>query len=165
VTNTTDFQLTQLTANEFPANPVWSNGYELRNVRVVGYNAGGSVVATSTAIDTDTQGTQTTFTFGSTELANFAGVNIRKFRLLYRNQNNTWSTGMRLLSFDAIQDTTPPTVSSINRVTSAQTNAASVDYTVTFSEDVTGVGTSDFTLTSTGTASGMIASVTPVSAS
>ncbi|NRQ41595.1 DUF4347 domain-containing protein [Rheinheimera sp. YQF-2] len=148
VTNTTDFQLTQLTANEFPANPVWSNGYELRNVRVVGYNAGGSVVATSTAIDTDTRGAQTTFTFGSTELANFAGVNIRKFRLLYRNQNNTWSTGMRLLSFDAIQDTTDPTISSVTSGTANGTYKVGdvISLQVNFSENVIVTGTPQLTL-------------------
>lgn len=148
VTNTTDFQLTQLTANEFPANPVWSNGYELRNVRVVGYNAGGSVVATSTAIDTDTRGAQTTFTFGSTELANFAGVNIRKFRLLYRNQNGTWSTGMRLLSFDAIQDTTDPTISSVTSSTANGTYKVGdvISLQVNFSENVIVTGTPQLTL-------------------
>ncbi|MCS6153776.1 DUF4347 domain-containing protein [Shewanella baltica] len=148
VTNTTDFQLTQLTANEFPANPVWSNGYELRNVRVVGYNAGGSVVATSTAIDTDTQGAQTTFTFGSTELASFAGVNIRKFRLLYRNQNNTWSTGMRLVSFDATQDTTPPTISAVTSSTANGTHKVGdvVSIQVNFDESVTVTGAPQLTL-------------------
>jgi gliding motility-associated-like protein len=53
-----------------------------------------------------------------------------------------------------------PTVSSINRVTAATSNAVSVDYTVTFSENVTGVVASDFTLTPTGTASGTVASIT-----
>jgi len=54
-----------------------------------------------------------------------------------------------------------PSVSSINRVgASALTNASSVNYTVTFSESVTGVDASDFTLTSTGTGSGTIAGVT-----
>ena len=54
-----------------------------------------------------------------------------------------------------------PSVSSINRVgASALTNASSVNYTVTFSESVTGVDVSDFTLTSTGTGSGTIAGVT-----
>ena len=57
-------------------------------------------------------------------------------------------------------DMTAPNVSTINRVTSALTNAASVQYTVTFSESVTGVDTSDFTLTATGTASGTVYSIT-----
>ncbi len=59
---------------------------------------------------------------------------------------------------DAVGDTTPPTVSSINRVNAATSNATSVQYTVTFSESVTGVGTSDFSLT--GTATGAITGVT-----
>jgi large repetitive protein len=57
-----------------------------------------------------------------------------------------------------------PSVISIVRAASASANVASsatsVDYTVTFSESVTGVDASDFSLTTTGTASGAIASVT-----
>ncbi len=59
-----------------------------------------------------------------------------------------------------VVDGIAPTVTSINRVNSDPTNATSVDYTVTFSESVTGVGISDFSLTSTGTASGTISSIT-----
>ena len=61
-------------------------------------------------------------------------------------------------------DTTPPTVSSSVRAGGAPalTNASSVDFTVTFSESVTGVDTTDFTLTTTGTIAS--ASVTSVSA-
>ena len=43
-------------------------------------------------------------------------------------------------------DHTAPTVSSINRVGAASTNASTVQWTVTFSESVTGVDTSDFAL-------------------
>ena len=48
-------------------------------------------------------------------------------------------------------DTTPPTVSSIKRASSNPTNTTgNVDWTVTFSENVIGVDTSDFALASTG---------------
>lgn len=57
-----------------------------------------------------------------------------------------------------------PSVSSIVRANSASATVAGsatlVDYTVTFSESVTGVDTSDFALTTTGTAAGTIASIT-----
>jgi len=58
-------------------------------------------------------------------------------------------------------DAVAPTVTSINRQTPAETptNATSLVYRVTFSENVTGVDISDFTLTTTGTATGTIASV------
>ena len=56
-----------------------------------------------------------------------------------------------------------PSVASIVRTAGAsstvQTSAASVSYTVTFDQSVTGVNASDFTLSATGTASGSIASV------
>jgi hypothetical protein len=59
---------------------------------------------------------------------------------------------------------TVPSVSSVVRTGGASAtvngSASSVSYTVTFSESVTGVDASDFSLTETGTASGSIASVT-----
>jgi predicted RNA-binding protein with TRAM domain len=60
-------------------------------------------------------------------------------------------------------DKTTPTVVSILRADPNPTSAASVNFTVTFSEDVTGVDASDFSLTVTGAISG--ASVTGVSGS
>jgi hypothetical protein len=56
-------------------------------------------------------------------------------------------------------DTTAPTVSSINRVGSTPTNAASVQFTVTFSEAVSGVATSSFAVTVTGSATGTVSGV------
>lgn len=62
-------------------------------------------------------------------------------------------------------DTTPPNVISINRKTPAQeiTNSNTLIYTITFSETVTGVDKYDFSLTTTGTAAGNIASVSAAS--
>ncbi|WP_170133428.1 DUF4347 domain-containing protein, partial [Undibacterium pigrum] len=59
-------------------------------------------------------------------------------------------------------DGVPPTAVSINRAAGASTvtNASSVNFTITFSESVNGVDASDFLFTTTGTASGSIASVT-----
>ena len=47
-------------------------------------------------------------------------------------------------------DTTAPIVTSITRLNPSPTNLASVDFTVTFSESVTGVATTDFDLTASG---------------
>ncbi|MBV5345583.1 MAG: hypothetical protein JZU63_08700, partial [Rhodoferax sp.] len=52
-----------------------------------------------------------------------------------------------------IDKTAPALISSV-RVNASPTNAASVDFTVSFSESVTGVDASDFTLTKTGAISG-----------
>jgi len=60
-------------------------------------------------------------------------------------------------------DNTPPTVDSSERADADPTSAGSVDFTVTFSEPVSGVDTSDFTLMTTGGISGT--SVTGVSPS
>ncbi|HUW63072.1 MAG TPA: immunoglobulin-like domain-containing protein [Candidatus Bathyarchaeia archaeon] len=59
-------------------------------------------------------------------------------------------------------DVTAPTVVSITRVHDTPTNRATVDYTVTFSEPVTGVDALDFTVPVTGSVTG--ASVSAVSA-
>jgi predicted outer membrane repeat protein len=63
-------------------------------------------------------------------------------------------------AYETYGETAPPNVVSILRADPSPTNAASVDYTVTFSEAVTGVGVSDFTLTLSGITG---ASVTGVS--
>ena len=62
-----------------------------------------------------------------------------------------------------IIDTIAPTVQSINRVGTTPTNAASVSWTVLFSESVTGVDASDFALVTTGAVTG--ATITTVSGS
>jgi hypothetical protein len=53
-------------------------------------------------------------------------------------------------------DTTPPTVSSINRVATSPTNATSVAWTVTFSESVSGVDATDFSLVRSGVTGGTL---------
>src|SRR5262249_31183522 len=57
-------------------------------------------------------------------------------------------------------DKVNPTVSSIVRAGSNPTNAASVDFTVTFSENVTGVDTGDFALATSGVSGTSISGVT-----
>ncbi|MBW7918314.1 MAG: hypothetical protein H3C52_03295 [Anaerolineales bacterium] len=62
-------------------------------------------------------------------------------------------------------DDPAPFVASITRANANPTSALSANFTVTFSEDVTGVDQSDFTLTKTGNLSGFsVASVTPADA-
>jgi hypothetical protein len=56
-------------------------------------------------------------------------------------------------------DPNAPTVLSSNRANSNPTNAASVSFTVTFSESVTGVDTNDFALTTTGLTGAAITNV------
>jgi hypothetical protein len=65
-------------------------------------------------------------------------------------------------SYEYEPDTITPTVVSVTRADANHTNAASVNFTVTFSVYVTGVGVSDFSLTTTGVSG---ASVTGVSGS
>jgi DNA/RNA endonuclease G (NUC1) len=62
-------------------------------------------------------------------------------------------------------DRNAPGVSSVTRADANPTNAASVHYTVTFTQDVTGVDTSDFALTTTGVTGASVTGVSPVNAS
>ncbi|MBK4719672.1 DUF4347 domain-containing protein, partial [Azospirillum sp. YIM DDC1] len=81
------------------------------------------------------------------------------------NDGETTSTARTsTITLGTVVDTTPPTVSSIAVSGSPVATASSVTYTVTFSEDVSGVDAADFTLATTGTASGTIGTVTQVSA-
>ncbi|MGH8897606.1 MAG: fibronectin type III domain-containing protein, partial [Egibacteraceae bacterium] len=56
-------------------------------------------------------------------------------------------------------DSAAPTVASINRATASPTNAASVQWTVTFSKSVSGVDAGDFVLAPTGVTGAAISSV------
>ena len=56
-------------------------------------------------------------------------------------------------------DKTAPSVTSINRATASPTNASSVDFTVTFSESVTGVASNDFSILMSGVSGATIANV------
>ena len=69
--------------------------------------------------------------------------------------NVTWTTGSC-----APVDTTPPQVNSINRGSGSPTNASSVNWNVTFSESVSGVDSSDFSLAASGLTGAAITSVT-----
>jgi hypothetical protein len=60
---------------------------------------------------------------------------------------------------NVIVDTAAPSVTSITRLNPSPTNLASVDFTVTFSEAVTGVDTGDFALTTTGVTGASISGV------
>ena len=64
-----------------------------------------------------------------------------------------------------ILDTVVPTVTSIVRADASPTNAPTINFEVTFSEDVTGVATTDFVVTTAGTATGSVSMLSPVSAS
>ena len=56
-------------------------------------------------------------------------------------------------------DHTPPVVVSIIRVGASPTNASSLQFAVTFSENVTGVNLTDFAVPATGTAAGLLSSL------
>lgn len=63
---------------------------------------------------------------------------------------------------EVVVDTVAPSVTSIVRAGGSPSNSGSVSYTVTFSEDVSGVDASDFDVTFGGTVTGTLASVIQV---
>ncbi|HEX5791708.1 MAG TPA: DUF4347 domain-containing protein, partial [Rheinheimera sp.] len=136
------FQLTNVVAGEFPGSHTFSS------VKVIGYVSGGGTIE-STAITSDTAAANTfTFTSGS-QLSNFVGVNLTKFRLAFVNAGGSNLTYMTLNSFDAIQDSTPPTISSVNSSTANGTYKVGdvISVQVNFSESVTvASGTPQLTL-------------------
>jgi large repetitive protein len=62
-------------------------------------------------------------------------------------------------SVTPVTDSTPPYVTAIDRADASPTNASSLHWTVTFSESVTGVDTSDFALARTGITGGSVTGV------
>ncbi|MCU8013901.1 Ig-like domain-containing protein [Shewanella sp. SM74] len=114
------FQLANVVAGEFPGSHTFSS------VKVIGYVSGGGTIE-STAITSDT-GAANTFTFISgSQLSNFVGVNLTKFRLAFVNAGGSNLTYMTLNSFEAEPaDNTGPTIGAIsnqNIVTGGDTGA------------------------------------------
>ena len=101
-------------------------------------------------------GTSGTQTFDKwTAQANFESTN-NPLCFNAINGNRTFSA-----NYIASTDTTPPTVTSINRSGTSPTNTTgNVTWTVVFSESVTGVGTGDFTLANAGLSGPAIGTVT-----
>ena len=157
-TTISSFQLTAITF-EIAVNA------DTFDVTVTGYS-GATLVATSTTTNTNGGTVGNPYTVNlTTGPSTFSSKQLTSFVVTFTPTGSQHPPyDFTLKSFTAASsvaaDTTPPTISSINRVGATPTNAVSVDYTVTFSENVTGVDTSDFALTATGTAAGTIASVT-----
>ncbi|TAK88379.1 MAG: hypothetical protein EPO20_02850 [Betaproteobacteria bacterium] len=108
---------------------------------------------------------------GATDLWGLAwtttDINAANFGAAFAALKNSGGGGTFTLSVDVVSitvdytpDTTPPTVVSIVRADPDPTSAASVSWTVTFSEDVTGVDASDFALAVSGLSGSSITLVT-----
>lgn len=82
------------------------------------------------------------------------GLNMQNVTAIVDTAGNGVSASLPVVGGTYNFDTTAPTVLSVNRVGATSTNQTSVNWTVTFSESVTGVDSSDFTLVRTGAVSG-----------
>ncbi len=136
-----NFQLTRVEAAEsFGGSNIFTS------VKVVGYVWGGGKVE-STPITNDTSAANT-FIFEGANMAQFEGVSLSSFRLVFVNQPNSDIGKLTLRSFDAVQDVTSPTITSVS---SSATNGTYkvgdvIGVQVSFSEPVNVVGTPQLTL-------------------
>jgi hypothetical protein len=112
--------------------------------------------------DVASGGCSGTKTYGTTSCTDAPGVAGTYYYRVVSTYRTSWTDTSAPTSGVAVTiDTTAPTVSSVNRAATSPTNASSVSWTVTFSESVTGVDATDFSLARTGTvAGGTITSVT-----
>ena len=106
--------------------------------------ATGGAAGTPLVTLTDSSGYNATITGSVTTLVASAGTN----------------KAFRAVALVPVSASPAPTVSTIVRANANPTNAASVDFTVTFSQSVTGVDSSDFSLTTTGVAGASVSGVT-----
>jgi MSHA biogenesis protein MshQ len=77
-----------------------------------------------------------------------------------KGKSHSISVDLISITVDYTPDTTPPTASTITRASLNPAAGATVSWTVTFSESVTGVDTGDFQLAATGVTGAAISSVT-----
>jgi len=96
-----------------------------------------------------------------TPASNLSGTQ-NAFTTLALDNNGASSTGA-VLATVTVNDVTAPQVTSLVFSGTPAINATSVTYVVTFSEPVVNVSANDFVLTTTGTASGNVSSVTAIS--
>jgi hypothetical protein len=136
-----NFQLTKVVAAEsFGGSNIFTS------VKVVGYVWGGGTVE-STPITNDTS-VANTFTFEGASMSQFVGVSLSSFRLVFVNQPNSHIGYLNLRSFDATQDVTSPTVTSVSASNANGTYKVGdvIGVQVSFSEPVNVVGTPQLTL-------------------
>lgn len=99
------------------------------------------------------------FTISGTQLVAAQNLSAGTYHIYAKASDAAGNDAFQTFSVNVVD---APSVSSIVRASSATVPATgtSIDYTVTFSQSVTGVDASDFALTASGTASGTLASVT-----
>ena len=120
---------------------------------------GGYTLGSLSKSDSTTYTAQFTIASGGTDYASGADIPTN-VTLADGGLTNTWNTAISQAN-DPI-DANRPTVTSIDRADSDPTNNNSIDFTVTFSEAVSGIETGDFVLATSGT-SGSINSVSAAS--
>ncbi len=113
--------------------------------------SGGATINSVTALDSDTLQVQATATAGGNIVLNLSGEILDTFAMAVTSPAIDDTT----LLIDAVA----PSLASVTRVTPSPTNAASVDFAVTFSESVSGIDVGDFNLAAVGVAGASISGV------
>lgn len=159
-----------------------SNQSNLLNVNSFTIDTSGPTIAQVTAVPSPTTDTTPDYTFSSTEVGTITyggdcssattsaavGNNTITFNTLSSGVHSNCTVKVTGTDFNDSNtlnvnsftiDTTAPTLTSIVRASANPASSGSVDFTVTFSESVTGVDVADFSLHTTGTVSANINSV------
>jgi hypothetical protein len=124
---------------------------DVQNVSMGDFTVDGATTATVTDVATVNASTYD-LTVSGGNLADYngeVGLNLDSGQNITDLIGNALPAGEPSTDETYLVDNTPPAVTSITRADDSPTSASSVDFTVTFSEAVTGVDTSDFSLTTT----------------
>ncbi len=112
---------------------------------------GGATINSVTSLDSDTLQVQATATAGGNIVLNLSGEILDTFAMAVTSPAIDDTT----LLIDAVA----PSLASVTRVTPSPTNAASVDFAVTFSESISGIDAGDFNLAAAGLTGASISGV------
>lgn len=129
-------------------------GFDASDISFTGSTAGGTLTSTVSSTGTNTYNVAVS---GMTSYGNVvASINANAVADRVGNPNIASTSTDNTIIYDA----SFPTVTSINRLNSSPTNATTVEYEIKFSQDVTGVDASDFSLIASGGTGAAIGNLT-----
>jgi hypothetical protein len=154
--------LTSATDSGAPGNPSYTN---YTTVGAQGTGTNGDTIEVYVDGSNTSAGT-TTVSGGTWSISSLSGTLSVGSHSLKATETDAYGNVSALSGgYSFTVDTTAPSVSSINLAGSTPNNASSDDFTITFSEAVTGVDATDFSAAATGTIADTGITVTPVSGS
>ncbi|MBB3056237.1 beta strand repeat-containing protein, partial [Mucilaginibacter gotjawali] len=143
------FQLTGITIQT-------ANVSNAQNITLSAYKGGVFVTGSNVVTAVPVQGTQAVINLSSSNFGSFYN-NIDEIRV---STDNVAGNGLSITNITTASPVLPSTtITSLTKTGSSPTNASSVAYTATFAAAVTGLSTSDFSLTTSGVSGASVSSV------